>query len=146
MLVEHRYNLTTRIIPIIPMRLSIDVLPCIFHYSTLQVAIESRSVVIIIEEYKAIWGIVQWNSVASYSIPRPTHSRRCHGQRTPCWWYCIYLMAQQMSDHYTYMSKWTARQFPVRPAFTTTVNKLQSESFSQVVIWLYEPVCSYVQI
>ena len=51
-----------------------------------------------------------------------------------------------MSDHDTYTYKWTRRQFPVRPAFTTTDNKLQSESFFRIVIWLYEPVFSYGQI
>ena len=51
-------------------------------------------------------------------------------------------MAQQMSEHHTYMSKWTRRQFQMGPAFTTTYNRLQGQSFSQVGAWLYEPVFS----
>ena len=41
---------------------------------------------------------------------------------------------------------WSRRQFPVRLAFVTTINKSQGQGFDRVGVWLDEPVFTHGQL
>ena len=41
---------------------------------------------------------------------------------------------------------WSRRQFPVRVAFATTINKSQGQTLKQVGVWLRSPVFSHGQL
>ena len=45
-----------------------------------------------------------------------------------------------------YPFPWTRRQFPLRPAYSMTINKSQGQTLKHVGIWLQEPVFSHGQL
>lgn len=45
-----------------------------------------------------------------------------------------------------YPFQWTRRQFPVRPAFATTINKSQGQTLKEVGVWMRVPVFSHGQL
>ena len=45
-----------------------------------------------------------------------------------------------------YPFEWSRRQFPVRAAFASTINKAQGESLKRIGIWLPEPVFGHGQL
>lgn len=42
--------------------------------------------------------------------------------------------------------EWSRRQFPVRPAFSFTINKAQGQTLRQVGVWLMDPVFTHGQV
>ena len=42
--------------------------------------------------------------------------------------------------------KWKRRQFPLKPAFSLTINKVQGQTLSRVAVWLEVPVFSHGQL
>ena len=45
-----------------------------------------------------------------------------------------------------FASEWSRRQFPVRPAFSFTINKAQGQTLRQVGVWLMDPVFTHGQV
>jgi ATP-dependent exoDNAse (exonuclease V) alpha subunit len=45
-----------------------------------------------------------------------------------------------------YPFEWQRRQFPVRPAFASTINKSQGQTMKQVGVWLRGPVFVHGQL
>merc|ERR1711867_54997 len=44
-----------------------------------------------------------------------------------------------------YPFEWSRRQFPVRVAFATTINKAQGDSLKKIGVWLKQPVFGHGQ-
>ena len=45
-----------------------------------------------------------------------------------------------------YPFEWSRRQFPIKAAFATTINKAQGKTMKTIGIWLPEPVFSHGQL
>ena len=45
-----------------------------------------------------------------------------------------------------YPFEWSRRQFPIKAAFSTTINKAQGKTLKTVGVWLPEPVFSHGQL